>query len=42
MPPLAEIAAYLGIGARVFVGLVVSVYVYVYARNWLRNLRDGL
>ena len=30
-----------GLTARIFIGIVVSVYVYVYARNWLRRLGDG-
>ena len=30
-----------GLTARIFIGIVVSVYVYVYARNWLVRLRDG-
>lgn len=35
------IEPFLGIGARVLIGIVVGVYVYVYARNWLVRLRDG-
>lgn len=29
---------FLGFIPRIFIGIVVTVYVYVYARNWLRNL----
>jgi hypothetical protein len=31
----------LGMGGRIFVSLVVSIAVYVYARRWLVRLRDG-
>ena len=37
----AAIEPFLGIGARLFIGLSVSTFVYVYARNWLLRLRDG-
>ena len=33
------IAPYLGIAPRIFISIVVTTYVYVYARNWLRDLR---
>ena len=32
------IASFLGIAGRVIVGIVLTTYIYVYARNWLRNL----
>jgi hypothetical protein len=35
----AIIEPYLGLGARIFVGIILSIYVYVYARNWLLSLR---
>ena len=35
------IEPFLGIGARIFVGLVATAFIYVYARNWLIRLRDG-
>ena len=35
----AIIAPYLGLGARIFVGIILSIYVYVYARNWLLALK---
>ena len=38
----AVVAPLLGFGGRIVVGLVITTYVYVYSRNWLRNLRDGL
>ena len=37
----AIVENFLGIGGRIFVGIVVSTYAYVYARNWLLRLRDG-
>ena len=37
----ALIAPFMGMGARILVGLVTGVYIYVYARNWLIRLRDG-
>lgn len=37
----AAIESFMGIGARIVVGLVASTIVYVYARNWLLKLRDG-
>jgi len=37
----AAIAPFMGIGGRIFVGLVASTVVYVYARIWLLKLRDG-
>ena len=33
------IAPYLGFAPRLFIGIVVTTYIYVYARNWLRDLR---
>lgn len=37
----AIIEPFMGIGGRIFVGLVTSTFIYVYARNWLKKLRDG-
>lgn len=37
----AAIEPFMGIGARIFIGLIASTIVYVYARNWLLKLRDG-
>lgn len=37
----AIIEPVVGIGGRLFVGLVTSAFIYVYARNWLVKLRDG-
>ena len=37
----AAIEPFLGIGARIFIGLIASTIIYVYARNWLLRLRDG-
>ena len=33
------ISPFLGLAARIFIGFVVTTYVYVYARNWLRDLK---
>jgi len=30
---------YLGIGARLALSLILSTFIFVYARNWLRELR---
>lgn len=38
----AVIEPFMGIEARIFIGLITSTFIYYYARNWLRNLRDGL
>ncbi len=38
----AAIEPFLGIGGRIFVGLIISTVAFVYARNWLVRLRDGL
>ena len=35
----AIVQPFLGIVPRIFIGIVVTVYVYVYARNWLTDLR---
>ena len=35
----ALVAQYLGLAPRIFVGIAVTTYIYVYARNWLRDLR---
>ena len=32
----------MGIEGRIVIGLITSTCIYYYARNWLRNLRDGL
>ena len=37
----AALEPFMGIGGRIFVGLIVSTVIYVYARNWLVRLRDG-
>ena len=37
----SAIEPYMGIGGRIFVALITSTVVYVYARNWLVSLRDG-
>lgn len=31
-----------GMEARLFIGLIDSTIVYVYARRWLLNMRDGV
>jgi hypothetical protein len=38
----AAIEPFVGIEGRIFIGLMTSTFIYYYARNWLRNLRDGL
>ena len=38
----ALIADYVGMGTRIFVGIIDSILLYYYARRWLLNLRDGL
>lgn len=38
----AAIESFVGIEGRIFIGLITSTFIYYYARNWLRNLRDGL
>jgi len=37
----AVVAPFFGIGVRIFIGLVITPFAYVYARNWLLRLRDG-
>ena len=37
----AAIEPFVGIGARIVVGLITSTIIYVYARHWLVRLRDG-
>lgn len=32
----------MGIEGRIVIGLITSTFIYYHARNWLRNLRDGL
>ena len=34
----AIVSPFLGIAGRIIIGIVVTTYVYVYARNWLQNL----
>ena len=34
----AIVANFLGLTGRVMVGIVIPTYIYVYARNWLRDL----
>lgn len=31
----------MGIGPRLFIGLIAGTFIYYYARNWLLKLRDG-
>ncbi len=38
----AAIEPFIGMGGRIFLGLIISTIAYVYARNWLVRLRDGL
>lgn len=38
----AGIEPFMGLGGRVFVGLIAGTFIYYYARNWLLRLRDGL
>ena len=35
----AIISPFMGLTGRILLGIVVSTYVYVYARNWLRDLK---
>jgi hypothetical protein len=37
----ALIEPFMGIGGRLFVGLITGTLIYYYARNWLLKLRDG-
>jgi hypothetical protein len=37
----AAIEPFLGIGGRLLIGFVVTTFVYVYARNWLIQLKGG-
>lgn len=32
------VSTFLGLAGRVIVGIVLTTYIYVYARNWLRDL----
>jgi hypothetical protein len=34
----AIVANFLGLTGRVMVGIAITTYIYVYARNWLRAL----
>ena len=34
----AIVANFLGLTGRVMIGIVITTYIYVYARNWLRDL----
>lgn len=33
------ISGFIGLTGRIFLGIAVTTYVYVYARNWLRSLK---
>ncbi|HUQ87619.1 MAG TPA: hypothetical protein VM096_08680 [Vicinamibacterales bacterium] len=35
----AIVSPFLGITGRILISIVVTTYIYVYARNWLRDLR---
>jgi hypothetical protein len=35
----ALVSSFIGLAGRIFLGIIVTTYIYVYARNWLRNLR---
>jgi hypothetical protein len=35
------VAPFFSLTLRIFIGLVVTPFAYVYARNWLLRLRDG-
>jgi hypothetical protein len=37
----AAIQPFLGIGGRILIGFIVTTFVYVYARNWLIQLKGG-
>ena len=37
----ALVSNFLGLTGRVMVGIVTTTYIYVYARNWLRDLSGG-
>jgi len=32
------VSPFLGLAGRVIVGIVLTTYIYVYARNWLKDL----
>jgi hypothetical protein len=34
----AIVSSFLGLAGRVLVGFVLTTYIYVYARNWLKDL----
>ena len=34
----AVVSSFLGLTGRVMVGIVTTTYIYVFARNWLRDL----
>ena len=34
----AFVSNFLGLTGRVMVGIVTTIYIYVYAKNWLRDL----
>ena len=34
----ALVSPFLGLAGRVMIGIIATTYVYVYARNWLREL----
>lgn len=35
----AIVSPFIGLAGRIFLGIAVTTYIYVYARNWLRDLR---
>jgi hypothetical protein len=35
----AMVGSYIGLAGRLCLGIIVTTYIYVYARNWLRDLR---
>ena len=37
----SAVESFLGFEARIFIGIVDSILIYVFARNWLVRLRDG-
>ena len=37
----SAIESFVGFEARLLIGIVDSILIYVFARNWLLQLRDG-
>ncbi len=33
------VSQFMGLTGRIFLGIAVTTYIYVYARNWLRDLK---